>query len=292
MVSATNIRPLTQTDKVHYYDGRPCFDPSGKIVLFERTLGILRRTQLWAVPLNKAGTESEYYSSSKHDCLRAAWSWNPGQTTQQIAFTGPNFPVYTINADQPYNFKEQEFAVRGYGESDLSYPAWYPNSTDLLIANYSELKLIKVSLGGDFLGTLTNAGYFSGMGTVNHSNTDIIAYAGQVIPKNRKYDQGINQIWIQDGGNPPQLFSPMGKGQIGRAPWFTPDGGYLGFENYDENHVMQIWMKPVLEPYEDQPVSQISFGSVVSQHVKFSPDGLTAVWAQGPQIYAADLTYS
>ncbi len=83
--------------------------------------------------------------------------------------------------------------------------------------------------------------------------------------------------------------SPMGKGEIGRAPWFTPDGGHLGFENYDENQVMQIWMKPVLEPYEDQPVSQISFGSVVSQHVKFSPDGLTAVWAQGPQIYAADL---
>ena len=292
MITISNRRILTQTDDKSYIDGRPCFDPSGTLVLFERSGGGLSFAELWTVPLASPGTESTYYSSSEHDCFRPAWSWNPDQTERQIAFTGLNYPVYTINAD-PNCFDEQKLNVHGHERANLSYPAWYPNS-DLLIANYSIHKLIKADLAGAFLGVLTNAEFSSGMGTVNRADTDTIAYAGQRTRPGVHYNQDNNRIWLQNGSDQPQMVSPEGSGQIGRAPWFTPDGQYIGYENYDADNIYQVWIQelvPVNEPLQVQPV-QISVGATPSQHVKFSPDGSTAVWAQGGRVHAADIAYS
>jgi hypothetical protein len=288
MITISNRRALTQTQSQTFVDGRPCFDPSGKTVLFERAQGGLQYSQLWSVALAGPGSESLYYSAN-HDCLRASWSWNTEQSSHQIAFTGTNFPVYTINAD-PSNFDEQQLSVTGYDGASLSYPAWYPSS-ELLIANYSDYKLIKADLSGNFLGELTASTFWSGMGTLNQAAPDIIAYAGQLAGSG-VYHQKNNKVWLQDGNDAPEQVSPLGKKQIGRAPWFTPDGQYIGYENIDTKNVYQVWLQALIQPYDQQLPVQVSVGGEVSQHIKFSPDGATAVWAQGGCIMAADIKYS
>ena len=288
MITISNRRALTQTQGHAFADGRPCFDPSGETVLFERGQGGLQYSQLWTVPLVSAGTESLYYSAS-HNCLRASWSWNPKQSIRQIAFTDTNFPVYTINAD-PNNFDEQQLVVTGYENAKLSYPAWYPTS-ELLITNYSDYTLIKADLAGNFLGELTDSKFWSGMGTLNQTNIDTIAYAGQVAGSG-VYNQKENKVWLQDGTAAPEQVSPLGKNQIGRAPWFTPDGQHIGYENIDTNNVYQVWIQELIKPYDQQSPVQVSLGSEGAQHIKFSPDGSNAVWAQGGRIMAADIVYS
>jgi hypothetical protein len=240
------------------------------------------------VSLAHPGTENLYYSAN-HDCLRASWSWNAKQSKRQIAFTDTNSPVYTINAD-PSDFDEQQLSVTGHEDAALSYPAWYPSS-QLLMANYSDYKLIKADLSGNFLGELTAAKFWSGMGTLNQTKPDIIAYAGQLAGSG-VYNQKNNKVWLQDGSDAPEQVSPLGKNQIGRAPWFTPDGQHIGYEDIDTNNVYQVWVQALIQPYDQQPVVQVSLGNEGSQHIKFSPDGKTAVWAQGGRIMAADIEYS
>lgn len=278
-----DIQPITQTtSETSYIDGRPCFGPDGKTVLFERNGGDILRSEFWTVDIETKTPATPYYTSDQYSCFRAAWSWNPNQHNGQIAFTA-NYPngvskIMLLDENGPSN-SAQELVVQGYQvNTRLSYPAWYANEMALLITDYSSLSLIKATINGTFLGVVSSRTKWAGMGTVSAKNSNVIAYAGQGV-NDKGYHQDVNQIWIERPGNMPTLFSS--KNGIGRGPWISPDGrimAYEGTENGTSGN-LQIFLKEITPPYTNKalPVSNANHNSL---HAKFSPDGKKIVWAQ------------
>jgi Tol biopolymer transport system component len=293
----TDIRPITQTGvkTEKFIDGRPCFSPDGKTVLFERSGASLNFAQFWSVLLDNVLPEKLFYKSDSYNCLRAAWSWF-GDYPQAIAFTGTTKKESTIMlvSDNATNNSAKCLNVKNYASAILSYPAWYPDGESLLISNYSNYRLIKLNIKTQEVLLITPELFMSGMGTVSAANSNMIAFAGQ--PRNEPYDQFINQIWIQDGHNDPELFSSDAKGAIGRAPWFSPDGSLMAFEAKGNNNRLQIFLKPTAIPYQNLKATQVSEATLYAQHAKFSPDGKTLIWAQQTrencsQIYCGTIIY-
>ncbi|MEP0264620.1 hypothetical protein [Dokdonia sp.] len=295
-MEVTDIKALTQvTSKKPYLDGRPCFSPDGKTVLFERSGSGIDLAEFWSVSINEVGSELPYYISDTYKCLRAAWSWNPNQEKDQIAFTANSNGISKIMLldENGKSNSARELSIQGYQANiSLSYPAWYANEMALLITDYKGLSLIKATTDGVFLGVVSSRTKWAGMGTVSALHPTTIAYAGQSI-NSTGYDQSINQIWIERATSPPALFSS--KSTIGRGPWFSPDGKIMAYEGTDGlSNNLQIFLQEVGEfPYNNKaiPVSAITNNSL---HAKFSPDGTKLVWAQHTaqgksQIYIATI---
>lgn len=286
-----DIHAITQVDSSgpSYVDGRPCFSPDGKTVLFERSGGGISLAEFWSVSIDKASVETVYYTSDNYNCLRAAWSWNPHQKNNQIAFSA-NYKngiskIMLLDAGGVSN-SAKELIIKGYQANiKLSYPAWYASSNadeeTLLITDYNALNLIKATTHGEFLGVVSSGTKWSGMGTVSAISPNVIAYAGQSI-STEGYDQNVNQIWIQRVGAAPTLFSSKERDTIGRAPWISPDGSIMAFEALSNGSSgnMQIFLKQIgKSPYND-PIISVSDATHPSQHAKFSPDGTKLVWMQ------------
>ncbi len=296
----SNIRPLTQlgVENAIYTDGRPCFSPDGDTILFERWISKTMPAQFFTVSLDNTfiNGETYFYYSDTYGCMRADWSWNAPDFAPAIAFTGISkdasnrivSKIMLLTPGGKPNSAEQ-IPIQNYTESLLSYPAWYPDGKFLLIADYTSHNLIKVSNKGVLVETITPDLFMSGMGTVMASNSNIVAFAGQ--PRKITYNQNINQIWYQDGHQDPELLSSDKKGDIGRTPWFSPDGTHLTFEAKG-----QIYLKPVAMPFQHVKSTQVTNASRFAQHTKFSPDGKTLVWAQQTgencsQIYCGTIEY-
>ncbi|QHI37215.1 Protein TolB [Kordia antarctica] len=295
-----DIYPITQVGvnaNENFIDGRPCFSRDGNTVLFERSGNGISKAQFWTVEL-PTKIASLYYKSDGYDCLRASWSWNLAQKSKQIAFTGM-FPVpgkvelvskIMLLDENGANNSATHLSVSGYEQSQLSYPAWYPNELSLLMTNYSQLQLLKVDITTLESSVLTSSEYWSGMGTVNQNDSSMIAFAGQ--PKGSgKYNQQINRVLLQVGNNTPVVFSDPAQGKIGRAPWFSNDGNIMAFEAISPKGKLQIFIRKVdQENPQSTPIISVSNSNFAAQHAKFSRDGSQIVWAQnnekgGAQIY-------
>jgi len=285
----TNIHPITQigdNSDEFFFDGRPCFSPDGNTVLFERIKAKQKVTnqQLWTVNI-PTNSENLYYKSDTYGCLRASWSWNSKQKAQQIAFTGiylqgdKQVSRIMLLDENGANNSAKHLFVPDFQECQLSYPAWLSNELVLLMTNYSQLQLLKASIVTGECSVVSNSAYWSGMGTVNPKNPQIIAYAGQ--PKGSgKYDQTKNRVLLQVGQNDPVVFSDPAQHKIGRAPWFNPDGTVMAFEAKSDQDKLQIFIKSVDLSNLDTPIIQVSNPNFAAQHAKFSPDGSQLVWAQ------------
>lgn len=288
-----DIHPITQTgfnsDEL-FFDGRPCFSPDGNTVLFERRGSGISLNQLWTVDIH-SNLEKLHYKSRNYGCLRASWSWNPAQNSKQIAFTGmypkddlPRSRIMLLDENGANNSAQQLF-VPDFQECELSYPAWCPNELNLLLTNYTQLQLLKASIVTGESSVVTSSNYWSGMGTVNPTNRQNIAFAGQ--PKGSgAYDQQKNRVLLQVGQNDPVVFSDPGDEKIGRAPWFSPDGTVMAFEAHPadakkDSKKLQIFIRKIdLQNPQSTPIIPVSDKTYAAQHAKFSPDGSKLVWAQ------------
>ncbi|WP_298507707.1 hypothetical protein [uncultured Kordia sp.] len=284
-----DIIPITQTGAYaneHYIDGRPCFSPDGNTVLFERKGNGINIQEFWIVDIN-TNIESVYYKSNTYGCSRASWSWNSKQNKNQIAFTGvfpkgnlPNGRIMLLDENGANN-SAQQLTVTGYAKAELFYPAWYANEPKLLVTDYSnqQPKLLKVNINSLQSKELTYKGYWSGMGTVNPVDSDLIAYAGQPITSGG-YNQQNNKVYLQNGNNKPIIFSSPAKNVNGRAPWFSSDGRVMAFESQSGKTPLQIFLKRVDLSKPSTPMIPVSNLNFAAQHAKFSPDSSRLVWAQ------------
>lgn len=299
-----NIIPITQTGSKNngskgngpYFDGRPCFGPKGNTVLFERIRKGMPRNELWTVDINTK-SEKLYYKSDEYGCLRASWSWNPKQKSNQIAFTGiypngdlPTSRIMLLDENGADN-SATHLVVPGYKDAQLSYPAWYANEKVLLITDYSnnQPKLLKVNIDTLQSEKLTYPGFCSGMGTVNYVDSNLIAYAGQAVNSNG-YHQKKNKVYIQNGNSKPAIFSDPTPHVDGRTPWFSNDGRIMAFESKSETTNLQIFLKKVDLKNLNTPIIHVKGPIHPAEHPKFSPDSSRIVWAQkntqgGIQIY-------
>lgn len=191
----------------------------------------------------------------------------------------------------------QQLTVSGYENAELAYPTWYANGLTLLVTNYTnnQPKLLKVNINSLQSQELTYQGYWSGMGTVNLVNDEIIAYGGQ-SESSGIYNQNNNKICMQIGDNTPFVFSDPAEGAIGRAPWFCNDGQLMAFEAMSGQGKLQIFIKSVDLSNRNTPIIPVGNGNFAAQHAKFSPDGSQLVWVQNDnqgrsRIYLGTIDY-
>ncbi|EDP97202.1 PD40 domain-containing protein [Kordia algicida OT-1] len=304
-MKVTNIHAITQADSSsdeNYHDGRPCFSPDGKTVLFERVGSTISLQEFWSVDID-TNSETLYYKSDTYACSRASWSWNPQAMQNQIVFTGvfpkDDLPMGRIMllSDYSPNNTALRLPVIGYQNAELYYPTWYADENILLVTDYSnqQPKLLKIDIDTLHPEVVTYDGFWSGMGTVNPVNTDIIAYAGQPITS-KGYNQQYNKVYLQNGNNEPILFSETIPGVNGRAPWFSNDGLVMAFESQSETTNLQIFLKSVDLENPNTPIIPVSDPEFPAQHAKFSPDGSKLVWAQNynskkSQIFMGTIEY-
>lgn len=281
-----NRRYLTQLKPGEsFLDGRPSFSPDGKKIIFERVPGNNAFAELWVIATGENSTESLFYKNQEYSCRRADWNLNKNNNREQIAFTAnyskaqsPESKIMLLDVNQ----KDKQatwLKINGLERAELSYPVWYPGTDNLMLANYTNNQLLKVSSQGDFICELTPDVFRTGMGCINPQEPDIIAFAGQ--PRTLEpYNQKINQIWIQLGESDPELFSSDSSGAIGRAPWFHPNGTYMVYEALGKTNTMQIFLKRIKTPYTKIEAVRVSDAQCYAQHAKFSPDGTQISWAE------------
>ncbi len=295
-MQVTNRHRITQVHGMPngFIDGRPSFSPDGSKIIFERQTSPQANAQLWVIDCATGSQEQLFYANPDYSCMRVDWSQNTATGKQCIAFTAqypsdfnPKSRIMLLDPEQPEN-GAQWLRIKNWEFAAFSYPVWYRGTDTLMLANYSNNHLVKVNTQGEFLEVLTPDVFRSGMGCINQSQTSIIAFAGQPRTSHR-YNQKINQIWIQLPGSDPQLFSSDASKAIGRAPWFNPDGSIMAFEAKGTNKRLQIFLKKVQAPYQGIASVQVSTAELYAQHAKFSPDGKYIVWAEQTATNCAQL---
>ena len=121
----------------------------------------------------------------------------------------------------------------------MSYPTWYPDGATLAIYNTRVHRpalpiprTSKMDLSGKVLDPmLANDTVWAGFPSVNQTNPNLIAFAGQVVKPGTAYNQNTNYIWLTDNstptptvrtldpGIPTKPFDPKYQGQ---ASWYSP----------------------------------------------------------------------
>lgn len=294
-----SIRYLTSDP--NFQDARPCFDPTGKLVLFmHQPLRGKDKDQipLYSIPVAK-GTPwpllcqkpDSFYVNPQLQATRPDWSWS--RTSFEIAFSGNSNQLYLLDA------KTKKALFVNCTAPDvletLSYPSWTKDGQTIVLTNYAadpkKQRLLRTSTIPEtppdpFSVQCTNEtnpdDVWPGMSSVSPSSPDLVAFAGQTPNLAETYDQNWNQIWVKKGSQPAKEVN----GILGRAPWWSPSGTAIAYEsiltpNDGYNPFYRIW---VLSLKVDDPPS-VGAGQLVTppnlavQHAKWSPDGKQIVFA-------------
>jgi len=284
-------------------DARPCFDPTGKLVLFmHQPLRGKDKNQIWFYSIPTASAKplplqcqkpDSFYVNPQLQATRPDWSWT--RNSFEIAFSGNSNELWLLDA-KTKNALQIDCKAPDALET-LSYPSWNAAGDNIVLTNYAAdpgkqrlLRTTTISETPPFSVTCTNFtnpdGMWPGMSSVSPSNPDLVAFAGQTPNLINTYDQNWNQIWVKEGsdGSAIQL-----NGIVGRAPWWSPTGKRIAYESIltptdGYNSFYRIWViaypPPVAPPIVLQPGGQLVTPADLSvQHAKWSPDGKKIVFA-------------
>jgi len=181
--------------------------------------------------------------------------------------------------------------------------SWYPGGAALAVKNDSQSAepnpcSTKIDTTGRVLTpVLANSQVFGGMPSVNQVNANLVAFAGQWIASDSKYDENLNYIWVADARTTPPTVAPLDKqapvgGPFdprfqGRAPWWSPDGKWVAFESNRATNGGHYAIF-IQDAAGENPAMQVTDPAWNGQHSKWYPDGVTLVAAlfqqpgQGP----------
>ena len=283
-----------------YTSYRPVSDPTGELVLFERTPTGGGITELWLVTLD--GTAYERFirpgfpdMNTGPSQTRPDWSWVTGQVALNVAKKNDGAVEVLITSAEGTPLLNVPDS-KGY-----VYPTWTADGTELIVMNKSgaarpqpQPSTSLIALDGSIkqynLNGKDSAGVlmYGGFATPDARVPTLIAYAGQPAlegwagTQGGGYDQDYNYVFLNSETEGRFESVPMeaqasvaiyGPAYQGRAPVWSPNGQHVAFESNRAG-----WYAIYLANLDQKsaPV-QITDASYDAQHPKFRPDGKSLV---------------
>ncbi|SEP35252.1 WD40-like Beta Propeller Repeat [Rhodospirillales bacterium URHD0017] len=278
-------------------DYRPAVDPTGKIVIFERTpVSGGGPTTLQMIDVDKpapvpflSGTPGPVWQT------RPDWCWQ----TNFVAFNGapnrdalPNAWLVAGDGTNPQSID---------GTEGFYYPRWSLWGTLLVTENHGASASPKPPCNSifDIYGNVPSpnidgadskgVALFGGMPAVSSQDLPRIAFAGQPAlagwggstSQQAKYDENTNYIFLNNLDGTVYSSRPMEVGACvssfnpryqGRAPSWSPDGKTIAFEsNRDNGYAIYLYGT------EHGTLKQVTDPGLGGQHAKFFRDGKSLV---------------
>jgi WD40-like Beta Propeller Repeat len=302
MTMATSLPKLKYlTWDVDYIDYRPAVDPTGKIVIFERTATKAAGggpTTLQMIDNFDKPSPVPFLSSTLSPPppvwqTRPDWCWQ----TNFVAFNGSatgNCPsAWMVPGD---GINPQPIA----STEGFYYPQWDPSGTLLVSENNgpnssptpcnSIFDIYGNVPSPNIDGTDSKAvALFGGMPAVSPEGLPLIAFAGQpalagwggsTAPQ-AQYDENMNYIFLNVANKNIYSSNPMEVGACvstydkkyqGRAPSWSPDGKTIAFEsNRDGGYAIFLYGR------EHGTLKRVTDPTLGGQHAKFFPDGKSLI---------------
>jgi hypothetical protein len=178
----------------------------------------------------------------------------------------------------------------------MIYPSWYPDCAHLGVdvTGAQVTAKIDATTGDVIMSPLANETVWAGFASVNQTNPNLIAFAGQFNEESNYYNENLNYVWVTDTSTVPPTVAPLDhqapsgpaflqKFQA-RAGWWSPDGNWFAFES---NRICseidgQTYAIFIQDANGARPAVQVTDCSWNIQHPKWFPprkDGKTLLIA-------------
>lgn len=230
---------LMDYDLESVIDYRPVVDPTGRYVIFERTLPGSTTCNLYILDLATSGGGPTPYVPSVDGSSRPDWS----KAFDVVAFCNDHGIWFAQGAGgtDPWLLSKT---------ADMIYPAWYPSGKNLLVMNKQPSTTSTTSptprtskiLDNGLIAqqVMADGKLWGGEPSVNPVNPAQYVFAGQPIAEQSTYNEDLNYIWLVDASTNPETIRPLDQKALksgfnpnfqGRAPWWSPDGKWVAFES-------------------------------------------------------------
>lgn len=261
-----------------FSDYRPVVNAEGTQVIFERSpTASPNDIKLYSLDLATGHVQPFVNFAS----TRPDWCWDRsgGQLTSgPIAFSN-NDGIYRVDADgQPVPLPNT---------AGMIYPSWYPDCEHLAVdVGGSQVTAeIDATTGAVIVSPLANDAVWAGFVSVNQTNPNLIAFAGQFIGDSNYYNQDLNYVWVTNRSTTPPTVAPLDRQAPNgpaflqkfqaRAGWWSPDGEWFAFEsNRICNDISgQTYAIFIQDANGARPAKQITDCAWNVQHPKWFPPG-------------------
>jgi len=271
---------MTYPPKPTFNDYRPVLNSTATTVIFERTISGV--TKLYSLDLtNPNVTPVLAFPGLKAQSLRPDWSWKTGE----VVFMNTSDGIY-LSSDPLKPLANT---------TKMTYPTWYPDGATLAVYNNRQHnpplpipRTSKVDLTGKVLQPiLATNNIWAGFPSVNQTDSNVIAFAGQVVIPHTIYNQNKNYIWLVDTSTTPPTVRTLDPGiptkpfdakYQGRAPWYSPNGEWIAFESTRSNS-LGLAAIYIQKADGSSPAVQVTDPAWNGNHPKWYPSGTELVVA-------------
>ena len=215
-------------------DYRPVLNAEGTVAIFERNATATPDdVKLYSADLSTSDVQPFVTFAS----ARADWCWDRsggGITSGPVAFS---------NNDGIYTVADGSLPVLLPNTAGMIYPSWYPDCQHLAVdvTGTQVTAEIDAITGVVIIPRLANERVWAGFASVNQTNPNLIAFAGQFNGESNYYNQDLNYVWVTDRSTGQPRVAPLDrkapKGPAflqkfqARAGWWSPDGKWFAFES-------------------------------------------------------------
>jgi WD40-like Beta Propeller Repeat len=257
-------------------DYRPVVNAEGTQVIFERSPTTNPDdVKLYSLDLSTGDVQTFVNFAS----TRPDWCWNRsggGLTSGPVAFS---------NGDGIWRVDPGATPTPVPNTAGMVYPSWYPDCQYLAVdvTGAQVTAEIDATTGQIIVSPLANETVWAGFPSVNQTNPNLVAFAGQFNGDTAYYNQDINYIWVTDRSTgqprvaPLDRHAPRGPAFLqkfqARAGWWSPDGKWFAFEsnricNQLDGQTYAIFIQ---DAKGNRPAMQVSDCRWNVQHPKWYP---------------------